>query len=326
MSSSAITAPLYLDPTKAADGSAAAPSFAFANSTSTGIYRVSANTLGISTAGVQRVVVDASGNVGIGTAPSAFGSYYPAIQANPPSGFVIAAKANDVEVGTNFVKDNTFTARYVTTGQGAALAAVQPSGFIWQTAASGTAGNTITWSERMRLDANGNLLVGTTADNGGRIIALGTNRDGVTAQVTNNSNSPYVGRNASNSVIFIVGGNGFIYAMNTTITSLSDLRLKENVKDLDKGLDAVMALKPRRFDWKEGKGKDIKDDMGFIAQEFEQVFPDLVTEWQDSSPENEAQYKAISPNLIPTLVKAIQEQQAQIEEMKAKLAALEAKP
>jgi hypothetical protein len=37
-------------------------------------------------------------------------------------------------------------------------------------------------------------------------------------------------------------------------------------------LQKVMALKPRLYNWKEGKGADIKNARGFIAQEFEQVF------------------------------------------------------
>jgi hypothetical protein len=118
---------------------------------------------------------------------------------------------------------------------------------------------------------------------------------------------------------------GVINAVNTTISAISDQRLKENVQDLDVGLDKIMALKPRKFDWKEGKGKDIKNDRGFIAQEFEQVFPDLIDEWKDPAPEGEEPYKSVRQDLIPVLVKAIQEQQAMIKSLEAKVAALESK-
>ena len=93
-----------------------------------------------------------------------------------------------------------------------------------------------------------------------------------------------------------------------------------------------MLLKPRKFDWKEGKGADIKDARGFIAQEFEIVFPDMVEEWKDPAPEGEEPYKAVNANLIPTLVKAIQElkalvdtQSSTIQSLTARITALEAK-
>jgi hypothetical protein len=118
---------------------------------------------------------------------------------------------------------------------------------------------------------------------------------------------------------------GTIHATNTTISAISDQRYKENIRDLDAGLDAILALKPRKFDWKEGKGKDIKDDRGFIAQEFEQVFPDLIDEWRDPAPEGEEPYKSVRQDLIPVLVKAIQELKAELDATKAKVAALESK-
>mgnify|MGYP003337021238 CR=1 FL=1 len=61
---------------------------------------------------------------------------------------------------------------------------------------------------------------------------------------------------------------------------------------------------------------------GWIAQEFEQVFPDMIDQWVDPAPEGEEPYKAVNADLIPTLVKAIQEQQAIIEQLKADVAAL----
>ena len=118
---------------------------------------------------------------------------------------------------------------------------------------------------------------------------------------------------------FYVGANGTISATNTTISAISDQRFKENISDLDVGLDAIMALKPRKFDWKEGKGKDVKGDRGFIAQEFEQVFPDLIDEWKDPAPEGEEPYKSVRQDLIPVLVKAIQELNAKVQALESQL-------
>jgi len=123
---------------------------------------------------------------------------------------------------------------------------------------------------------------------------------------------------AANSVDqFYVRGDGVVYAQNTTIQSISDARLKENVRDASEGLNVINALRSVRYDWKEGFGNNRKDQLGFIAQEVEAVFPDAVSEWK--AKEGEEAYKTVGPAaLIPVLVKAIQE-------LSAKVAALEAK-
>jgi hypothetical protein len=108
--------------------------------------------------------------------------------------------------------------------------------------------------------------------------------------------------------------NGQIHATSTSITSLSDERLKENITDLDTGLSEVMSLKPRRFDWKDGTNTDVS---GFIAQEVETVLPDLVGDFKHEELEDA---KAVRMgDMIPTLVKAIQEQQTIIDDLKSRL-------
>jgi hypothetical protein len=84
-----------------------------------------------------------------------------------------------------------------------------------------------------------------------------------------------------------------------------------------------MALKPRKFDWKAGKGKDKKGDRGWIAQEFETVFPEMIQTWKDPAPEGEEPYKAVNADLIPILVKAIQELNTKVEAQAVRIAELE---
>lgn len=179
------------------------------------------------------------------------------------------------------------------------------------------------------VDSSGNLLVGmttySTATNGIAISAVGTETtntprlsiSGADSTNTYTAFSIYSTGAAANR--FYVGYGGTVYATNTTITAISDQRLKENIRDLDDGLVAVMALKPRKFDWKAGKGKDKKGDRGWIAQELEQVFPDMVTTWLDPAPEGEEPYKAVNADLIPVLVKALQELKAEVDSLKAQL-------
>jgi hypothetical protein len=121
---------------------------------------------------------------------------------------------------------------------------------------------------------------------------------------------------------FYVIDSGAIYSTSTSITSISDQRFKENIQDIDVGLAQVMALKPRRFDWKDGKGEDRKNAVGFIAQEVQDVLPDLVTNFEISEDDKTKYFGLRSQDLIPTLVKAIQELKAELDTVKAELAAL----
>ena len=176
-------------------------------------------------------------------------------------------------------------------------------------------------TEMMRLDASGNLLVGKT---GSLFSTVGVEASQTGFLSLTNSASTNAATNVSvystgaAAFRFYVGLAGTVFATNTVISAISDARLKENVQDIDVGLDAILALKPRKFDWKAGKGKDIKGDRGFIAQEFETVFPNLIDEWKDEAPEGEAPYKSVRQDLIPVLVKAIQELTARVQTLEAK--------
>mgnify|MGYP003336162959 FL=1 len=88
-------------------------------------------------------------------------------------------------------------------------------------------------------------------------------------------------------------------------------------RDLETGLSEVMALKPRRFDWKNGDAQNVA---GFIAQEVEEVLPELVTDYKYSDTETKKSLKM--GDILPTLVKAIQEQQEQINQLRAEIAVL----
>jgi hypothetical protein len=169
----------------------------------------------------------------------------------------------------------------------------------------------------MTLDASGNLLVKKTAISGSTLgceLTATGQVNGATAGLDNLN----IYNTTASAYRFYVSAAGTVFATNTVISAISDARLKENVQDLDVGLDAVLALKPRKFDWKAGKGKDIKGDRGFIAQEFETVFPNLIDEWKDPAPEGEAPYKSVRQDLIPVLVKAIQELTARVQTLEAR--------
>lgn len=90
-------------------------------------------------------------------------------------------------------------------------------------------------------------------------------------------------------------------------TSTSDENLKENVQTVQNSLDTVKQLRGVTFDWKTNN----KPSIGVIAQEIEQVLPQLV---------NEGEHKSVNYNgLIGILIEAIKEQQIRIEELEKKL-------
>lgn len=98
-----------------------------------------------------------------------------------------------------------------------------------------------------------------------------------------------------------------------SFSTSSDRRLKENIKTIVKPLDIVSRLRWVTFDWKTDK----KEDVWFIAQEVEQVLPQLVDTPTVSSWES---YKSVKyANITPVLVEAIKEQQKQIDELKKEI-------
>ena len=267
--------------------------------------------------GTEQATLDASGNLGLGVTPSAYWGGNKGLDVGSPGCGLTSRQNNEI----NLCQNAAFNV-YATTGAAAIFGIGNNGQFAWNQAASGTAGDTITFTTRMLLDTSGNLLVGKTAASG-TTVGLQLEPNGTTyfnrSASTNGDTTLHVYSTGASAFRFYVGMGGTVYATSTTITAISDQRLKENIRDLDDGLDVVMALKPRKFDWKQGKGQDIKNARGFIAQEFETVLPDMVETWRDPAPEGEEAYKAINANLIPTLVKAIQEQQAIIESLKARL-------
>ena len=122
-----------------------------------------------------------------------------------------------------------------------------------------------------------------------------------------------------------------VWAVNGTIQT-SDISLKEKITPLKYGLKEIMQLKPVSFKWKQEQISAFKipdaekeTKLGFIAQDLQKVIPEVVetTEWKEYEEnkgilvkEEMARYGVSYSELIPVLIKAIQEQQLQIEAIK----------
>ena len=116
---------------------------------------------------------------------------------------------------------------------------------------------------------------------------------------------------------FMMADGGTFHANADIIASSgsisSDKKLKKNIVDVSYGLDDILKLRGVEFDWKEKL--DGKHDIGFIAQEVEEVIPELVKEVEGLNDE-ESHLVVNYTNVIPVLVEAIKELKAEIEELK----------
>ena len=117
---------------------------------------------------------------------------------------------------------------------------------------------------------------------------------------------------------FYVIDSGAIYSTSTSITAISDQSLKTNIKPLETGLAEVMKLQPRRFDWLSGEATNVA---GFVAQEVQEVLPDLVSPFKHNEEETKLGLKM--GDMIPTLVKAIQELKTINDTLTDRISALE---
>jgi len=133
----------------------------------------------------------------------------------------------------------------------------------------------------------------------------------VVDNMSNGSSNPHVQFRSDGSNTGNISTNGSAVAYNTG----SDYRLKENVLPLKDGLDRLNKLNPVQFDWKESQ----ETDEGFIAHEVQEIVPYVVKGEKDGEEIQTMDYG----KLTPLLVKAIQEQQTIIDDLKSRIEALE---
>jgi hypothetical protein len=150
----------------------------------------------------QRMLLDSSGNLGLGVTPSAWGNGWPALQVFRA---VMHSNTSDgrASFGNNYYVDGT-NAIYIATA--AATQLMQVSGeFRFFNAPSGTAGNAITFTQAMTLDASGNLLVGgTSALQSAKLTAYGSvaaQNNGVDGTFANAFVGVYSGNSNEHNVI-----------------------------------------------------------------------------------------------------------------------------
>jgi hypothetical protein len=252
----------------------------------------------------ERARIDSSGNVGIGTSS-------PAARLDVNSGSAaLTADFNSTSADGLYLRFRNSGTTIGDIGSGKSVF----NGSAGDFAVGSRAGSLVLGTgstERARIDSSGNLLVGTTNANQNAGVGVKILPIGNVYCVGNDTAFSYYNSTVG-AFRFYVSNAGQIFATSTSITAISDATLKSNIRDLETGLDQVMALKPRRFDWANGDGQNIA---GFIAQEVEEVLPELVLDslYSKDKQGNEIKKKTLKMgDILPTLVKAIQEQQAMI--------------
>jgi hypothetical protein len=257
-------------------GSAAAPAISPTGDTNTGIFFPAADTIAFAEGGVEAMRIDANGNVGIGATPRAWGSGTKALQIGSAGtllgdGFGNASlSSNSYFDGSNWIRVNSSSPAVYSVS----------SNFTWRLGTSGTTGSASPLPVVMELNAYGLTVGDIFTPNSGNL----TVRETLSAA-----------RVSSNGDMFTTDlyayGNIYSYG-NITAYFSSDVRLKENIKDVDNALDKVCAIGSKTFDWTDDYvasrgGEDgyfvQKSDFGVVAQDVQEVFPQAVRTREDGT-------------------------------------------
>ena len=247
-------------------------------------------------------------NLGLGNTPSATSATgYRALELGTNAGTGVTAQNGDLYINENaYVNGGAW--KYAASSVASAQYNISSGAHKWNTAVSGTAGGTISWTSAMTLDTSGNLLVGTTSqsDSARFTLAYSTGVNNGMSFVGNASSAQNacIFRNTNGQVGSIVTSGS-----TTTYNITSDQRLKTNIVDAPEG--NIDQIKIRSFDWKSDGTHNI---YGVIAQELKEVAPYAVYEPVDTEQMMSVDYS----KLVPMMIKEIQS-------LKAKVQALETK-
>jgi hypothetical protein len=178
----------------------------------------------VGVANADRMIIDSSGNLGLGVTPSAWGSGYKAMQI---AGYVAFAQrpagSGDLILSWNAfnTSGNTSGSGYVYKNTGDVASSYEQNGaHRWYVAPSGTAGNAISFTQAMTLDASGNLGVGTTTPSN-RLSVVGASGLGIQFLESSSGNTTRIQLGTGSGVGYInadAGSGSIALALNVAGT------------------------------------------------------------------------------------------------------------
>ena len=255
----------------------------------------------------ERMRIDSSGNVGIGTSSPSKRLSLRTSSADVGMSFGAGANAYNQDI-------DFFNSADAMSGR---IRYYPDSGYMSFWTAS---------TERMRIDSSGYLLVNQTSNATSSYVQIKGAQPALSVESTSTGSVNQVLIRNPNGTVGSIGTSGTSTSFNTS----SDYRLKENIQPMRNALSVVTQLKPVTYNWKVNGS----DGQGFIAHELQAVVPDCVTGEKDAvDEEGKPIYQGIDTSfLVATLTAAIQElkaindQQAEtINALTARVVALENK-
>ena len=245
--------------------------------------------------GAEAMRIDSSGNVCIGTSTASYSATNRGVlNISGSSGGLLALisgtnKSYFLQTGADLTLENDTTTGNIVFGTNAS-------------------------TERMRIDSDGNLLVGgttlTATPTSGHVFGLAaTSAYHAIGHATGTpSGNYYATFNYASGLIGSITQSGTTAVLfNVT----SDQRLKENIQDAESASTLIDALQVRQFDW---KTDNTHQRYGFIAQELVTVAPEAVHQ-----PVNKAEMMAVDySKLVPMLVKEIQSLRKRVAQLESK--------
>ena len=178
-------------------------------------------------------------------------------------------------------------------------------------------------TERMRVESDGDVLIGSSTN-------VGTGDHKLSVDIGATGRALGLGTSSTTAKILasFVNGNGTVGSIQTNGTATSyvtssDYRLKENVVDISDGIIRLKQLDPKRFNFTADANTTVD---GFLAHEVQSVVPEAVqgTHNEVDSDGNPVYQGIDQSKLVPLLTAALQEAITKIETLETKVAALEA--